>query len=165
MPISNFQPIRLLYPDCWYKLALLMANSADPDQLASEANWSGSTLFARHRCGGGGGGGGRGGFNRNRVNQLHISSQFRLKWIQSSCLRMAFSLIGRWVMKFWTVLETVVSWEILRVYATYSMYLFCCIYRHFAFLSFSLVQFKILAFYCKHLLIYSCLFEVHWRTC
>ena len=23
-----------------------MANSADPDQLASEANWSGSTLFA-----------------------------------------------------------------------------------------------------------------------
>ena len=24
-----------------------MANSADPDQLASEANWSGSTLFAK----------------------------------------------------------------------------------------------------------------------
>ena len=24
-----------------------MRNSADPDQLASEANWSGSTLFAK----------------------------------------------------------------------------------------------------------------------
>ena len=24
-----------------------MANSADPDQLASEANWSGSALFAK----------------------------------------------------------------------------------------------------------------------
>ena len=24
-----------------------MANSADPDQLASEANWSGSTLFSK----------------------------------------------------------------------------------------------------------------------
>ena len=24
-----------------------MANSADPDQLASEANWSGSTLIAK----------------------------------------------------------------------------------------------------------------------
>ena len=24
-----------------------MANSADPDQLASEANWSGSTLFIK----------------------------------------------------------------------------------------------------------------------
>ena len=24
-----------------------MANSADPDQLASEVNWSGSTLFAK----------------------------------------------------------------------------------------------------------------------
>ena len=24
-----------------------MTNSADPDQLASEANWSGSTLFAK----------------------------------------------------------------------------------------------------------------------
>ena len=48
MPISNFQPIRLLDPDCWYKSAYLMANSADPDQLASEeANRSGSTLFAK----------------------------------------------------------------------------------------------------------------------
>ena len=41
----NFQPIRLLDPDCCYKFAYLMANSADPDQLASsEANRSGSTL-------------------------------------------------------------------------------------------------------------------------
>ena len=38
-PTSNFQPIRLLDPDCGYKFAYLMANSADPDQLASsEAN-------------------------------------------------------------------------------------------------------------------------------
>ena len=37
--ISNFQPIRLLDPDCYYKFKFLMANSADPDQLASaEAN-------------------------------------------------------------------------------------------------------------------------------
>ena len=33
---------------CCYKFVYLMANSADPDQLASlEANWSGSTLFAK----------------------------------------------------------------------------------------------------------------------
>ena len=45
---SKFQPIRFLDPDCWYKFTYLMANSADPDQLASsEANWSGSTLFAK----------------------------------------------------------------------------------------------------------------------
>ena len=36
MPTSNFQPIRLFDPDCCYKFAYLMANSADPDQLASE---------------------------------------------------------------------------------------------------------------------------------
>ena len=36
-----------------------MANSADPDQLASEANWSGSTLFAKQ---------GISGFSRIRVN-------------------------------------------------------------------------------------------------
>ena len=48
MPTSNFQPIRLLYPDCCYKFTYLMANSADPDQLASsEANLSGSTLFSK----------------------------------------------------------------------------------------------------------------------
>ena len=47
---SNFQPIRLLYPGCWYKFTYLMANSVDPDQLASsENNWSGSTLFAKAR--------------------------------------------------------------------------------------------------------------------
>ena len=47
-PTSNFRPIRLLDPDCCYKFTYLMANSADPDQLASsEANWSGSTLFAK----------------------------------------------------------------------------------------------------------------------
>ena len=43
---SNFQPVRLLDPDCCYTFTFLMANSADPDQLA-EANWSGSTLFAK----------------------------------------------------------------------------------------------------------------------
>ena len=47
-PTSNFQPIRLPDPDYWYKFTYLMANSADPDQLvSSEANWSGSTLFAK----------------------------------------------------------------------------------------------------------------------
>ena len=44
----NFQPIRLLDPDCCYEFTILMANSADPDQMASsEANWLGSTLFAK----------------------------------------------------------------------------------------------------------------------
>ena len=39
MPTSNFQPIRLLDADCYYKFTYLTANSADPDQLASsEAN-------------------------------------------------------------------------------------------------------------------------------
>ena len=33
--ISNFQPIRLLDPDCCYKFTYLIANSADPDQLVS----------------------------------------------------------------------------------------------------------------------------------
>ena len=32
MPTTDFQPIRLLDPDCSYNL---MANNADPDQLAS----------------------------------------------------------------------------------------------------------------------------------
>ena len=42
------QPIRLLDLGCWYKFKYWLANSADPDQLASsEANWSGSTLFAQ----------------------------------------------------------------------------------------------------------------------
>ena len=36
---SNFHPIRLLDPNCCYKIHILDANSADPDQLASsEAN-------------------------------------------------------------------------------------------------------------------------------
>ena len=36
---SNFQLVRLLGADCCYKFTNLMANSADPDQLASsEAN-------------------------------------------------------------------------------------------------------------------------------
>ena len=38
----------VLGPVCWYMVTYLMANSADPDQLASEeAKWSGSTLFAK----------------------------------------------------------------------------------------------------------------------
>ena len=36
MPISNFQPIRLLDKDHCYKFTYLMAYSADLDQLASE---------------------------------------------------------------------------------------------------------------------------------
>ena len=60
--MSNFQPIRLLDPDCCYRFASLMANSADPDQLASsEANWSGSTLFAKQ---------GTSRFSRTRVNTI-----------------------------------------------------------------------------------------------
>ena len=47
-PTSNFQPIRILDQSCSYKFIYLMTNRADPDQLASEeANWSGSTLFAK----------------------------------------------------------------------------------------------------------------------
>ena len=34
-PTSNFQPVKLNDPDCYYKFTYLMANSADPDQLAS----------------------------------------------------------------------------------------------------------------------------------
>ena len=48
MPIPSFLPIKLLDPGCWYKFTYQMANSVDPDQLAaSEASWSGSTLFAK----------------------------------------------------------------------------------------------------------------------
>ena len=45
MPTSNFQPIRLHDPGCWYEFTYLMTNSVDPDQLAStEAYWSGSIV-------------------------------------------------------------------------------------------------------------------------
>ena len=45
-----------------------MANSADPDQLASsEANWSGSTLFAKQDISG---------FNRTRVNPFMLSYMY-----------------------------------------------------------------------------------------
>ena len=47
-PFLIFSQFRLLYPDYWHKYTYLMANSVDPDQLASsEAKWSGSTLFAK----------------------------------------------------------------------------------------------------------------------
>ena len=36
MPTSNFQPVRLLDLDYCYKFTYSVANSADPDQLASE---------------------------------------------------------------------------------------------------------------------------------
>ena len=36
MPISNFQPVRLLDLSCLYRLTYFMTNSTDPDQLASE---------------------------------------------------------------------------------------------------------------------------------
>ena len=45
--MSNFQPVTLLDPRVWYKYTYLKTNSADTDQLASEANWSGPTLFAK----------------------------------------------------------------------------------------------------------------------
>ena len=35
-PTSNFQPIKLLDPDCYYKFIYLKANSADPDQKPTE---------------------------------------------------------------------------------------------------------------------------------
>ena len=45
---TNFQPIRLFDPGCWYKFKYLMTNCADPDKLASkEATLSGSTLFVK----------------------------------------------------------------------------------------------------------------------
>ena len=48
MPTFNFHPVRLLDPGCWHKFTHLITSSADPDQLASsEANWPGSTLFAK----------------------------------------------------------------------------------------------------------------------
>ena len=41
---------RILWPykplSCWTRIYPAFANSVDPDQLASEANWSGSALFA-----------------------------------------------------------------------------------------------------------------------
>ena len=44
----QFSANQITWPDCWYKWTYLMANGADPDQLASEeANWSGPTLFAK----------------------------------------------------------------------------------------------------------------------
>ena len=49
-----------------------MANSADPNQLASsEANWSGSTLFAKQ---------GISGFSRTRVNN---NSRVGLEYIET----------------------------------------------------------------------------------
>ena len=66
MPTSNFQPVRLLDPINCSKFINLMTNSADPDQLASsEANWSGSTLFAKQSISG---------FSRTRVNLSPQSS-------------------------------------------------------------------------------------------
>ena len=45
-----------------------MANSADPDQLASsEANWSGSTLFAKQDISG---------FSRTRINAYLAIGRF-----------------------------------------------------------------------------------------
>ena len=69
-PTSNFQPIRLLDPGCWYKFTNKMTNSADPDQLASsEANWSRSTLLDVHCLQ-------RQGisrFSKTRVNNFYLS--------------------------------------------------------------------------------------------
>ena len=44
MPTPNFQPVRLLDPHCCYKFIYLMANSADPNQLASEEGSAGEGL-------------------------------------------------------------------------------------------------------------------------
>ena len=45
MPISNFQPIRLLDPGCWYKFSYLLTNNADPNQLASSTDLSLNVYF------------------------------------------------------------------------------------------------------------------------
>ena len=63
---SNFQPIRLLDPDCCYKFEYLMANSADPDQLASSTDLD---LHCLQRQG-------ISGFSRTRVKTLT-----RIFWI------------------------------------------------------------------------------------
>ena len=42
-PISNCQPVRLLNPDCCYKYKYWITNC----RSRSEANWSGSTRFAK----------------------------------------------------------------------------------------------------------------------
>ena len=47
-PATSWSPVGQRIRATWYKFTYLMANSADPDQLASlEANWSGSTLSAK----------------------------------------------------------------------------------------------------------------------
>ena len=47
MPTSNFPPIRLLDPNCCYKFTYLIANSADPDQLAFAK--TGHVVFNKRR--------------------------------------------------------------------------------------------------------------------
>ena len=78
MPTSNFQPVRLLDSDYCCRFAYLMANSADPDQLASsEANWSRSTLFAKQDISG---------FSMTRVNNNKLGFYFlRVKWNIRKC--------------------------------------------------------------------------------
>ena len=69
-PTSNFQQISLIDLDCCCKFTYLMANSADPDQLASsEANWSGSTLFAQKQ--------GISGLSRKRVKTKEYVPKWR----------------------------------------------------------------------------------------
>ena len=47
-PLLIFSQSDYLIQVFLYKFTYFVANSADPDQLASaEANWSGSTLFAK----------------------------------------------------------------------------------------------------------------------
>ena len=47
----NYFNSHIYYPGCWYKFTYWMTDSADPDPLffscSSEANWSGSTLYAK----------------------------------------------------------------------------------------------------------------------
>ena len=45
--VININLLKLLTKSCWTRIYPAFANSVDPDQLASsEANWSGSALFA-----------------------------------------------------------------------------------------------------------------------
>ena len=57
--------MRLLDQGCWYRFTYWMANSTDPDQLASsETKWSGAHNCLQRQC--------MSGFSRTRVNRLGL---------------------------------------------------------------------------------------------
>ena len=84
MPTSNFQPIRLLNPDCCYKFTYLMTKSADPHQLAS-ANWSESALLQRQ---------GISGFSRTRVKEMDTIFPREPPFVDSALVLEPFQIWG-----------------------------------------------------------------------